>query len=189
MATLPPISLTVNSLAIEIFAAQDIRMGRDADAVDEVLAGWRAARPDLDPAPLALVGRVLVLARLLEARVGDALARHKLSLGQFDILATLRRHSPAGGLSPKQLLDSVVLSSGGMTSRLDKLAERGLIARRPDPDDRRGVVVSLTPKGRRLIDAATATRFADAADSLPPLAAVDRARLEKLLRQWVLTLS
>ena len=164
-------------------------MGRDADAVDDVLAGWRAARPDLDPAPLALVGRVLVLARLLEARVEAALAKHRLSLGQFDILATLRRHGPGGGLSPKQLMASVVLSSGGMTSRLDKLAEQGLITRSPDTEDRRGVVVGLTAKGRRLIDAATATRFADAADSLPPLAAADRARLEKMLRAWLLAAS
>jgi DNA-binding MarR family transcriptional regulator len=160
-------------------------MGRDADAVDDVLAGWRAARPDLDPEPLALVGRVLVLARLLEARVEAALAKHRLTLGQFDILATLRRHGPAGGLSPTVLMGSVVLSSGGMTSRLDKLAERGLVARKPDPDDRRGVLVALTPKGRKLIDAATATRFADAADSLPPLPAVDRKRLERLLRAWL----
>ncbi len=164
-------------------------MGRHADAVDDVLAGWRAARPELDPGPLALVGRVLVLARLLEGRVEVALARHKLTLGQFDILATLRRHGPGGGLTPTQLLGSVVLSSGGMTSRLDKLAERGLIARKPDPDDRRGVLVLLTAKGRRLIDAATATRFADAAASLPPLAAVDRARLEKLLRTWLIAAS
>lgn len=164
-------------------------MGRDADAVDEVLAGWRAAYPELDPGPLALVGRVLVLARLLEARVDKALDRHRLTLGQFDILATLRRHSPAGGLSPKRLMKSVVLSSGGMTSRLDKLAERGLIARSPDSEDRRGVVVALTTKGRKLIDAATATRFADAADSLPPLAAGDRARLEKMLRVWLLAAS
>ncbi len=164
-------------------------MGRDADAVDQVLADWRAARPDLDPEPLALVGRVLVLARLLEARVDEALDRHRLTLGQFDILATLRRHGPAGGLSPKRLMTSVVLSSGGMTSRLDKLAERGLITRSPDADDRRGVVVALTAKGRKLIDAATATRFADAADSLPPLSAGDRARLEKMLRVWLLAAS
>lgn len=164
-------------------------MGREADAVDEVLAGWREARPDLDPTPLGLVGRVLVLARLLEARVEEALARHKLTLGQFDILATLRRHGPTGGLTPTQLLGNVVLSSGGMTSRLDKLAERGLVVRSPDPDDRRGVIVSLTPKGRRLIDSATDTRFDDAAESLPPLSAVDRARLEKLLRVWLLAAS
>jgi len=155
------------------------------DAIDELLAAWRLARPDLDAAPLALVGRVLVLARGLERRVDAALSKHGLTLGQFDILATIRRAEQSRGLTPTQLLQSVVLTSGGMTNRLDKLEDAGLIARKPDPADRRGVVVTLTAKGRRVIDAATATRFSDAAKSLPALSARDRGKMETMLRGWL----
>src|SRR5438094_1042 len=100
------------------------------DVVDRLLTKWREARPDLDSSPLELVGRVIVLAEHLERSVESALEKHNLSLGQFDILATLRRHGKKGGLTPTQLLESVVLSSGGMTARLDALADGGLIARR-----------------------------------------------------------
>jgi len=156
-----------------------------ADAIDRMIAAWRAARPDLDPSPLEVVGRVIVLAQHLERSVELALEWHGLTLGQFDILATLRRHGPKGGLSPSQLLESVMLSSGGMTARLDKLAEAGLVYRKADPDDRRVVKVALTAKGRRLIDAATATRFAEAAASLPPLSPDERNVLAELLRRWL----
>src|SRR5262245_58586308 len=102
------------------------------DVIDRLLDAWRTARPDLDPAPLALVGRVIVLAQHLEESVGMALEKHGLTLGQFDILATLRRHGPRGGLTPSELLRSVMLSSGGMTARLDKLEEAALIQRVAD---------------------------------------------------------
>ena len=156
------------------------------DAVDAMLAAWRACLPDLDPGALALVGRVILLAGRLEKRVEAALSAHKLTLGQFDILATLRR-DPANTLSPGRLLESVMLSSGGMTSRLDKLAEQGLITRTTDPTDRRGVVVALTPAGRTLIDAATATRFAEAREALPAMTAAERAVVTGVLRRWMRT--
>ena len=155
------------------------------DAIDRMLAAWQAARPELDPSPLEVVGRVIVLAQHLQRSVDLALEKHGLTLGQFDILATLRRHGPKGGLSPSQLLESVMLSSGGMTARLDKLTEAGLIYRKADADDRRVVKVELTAKGRRLIDAATATRFAEAAASLPPLKASEMDTLAELLRRWL----
>jgi DNA-binding MarR family transcriptional regulator len=160
-------------------------MGRDADTIDRMMAAWRRELPGLDPSPLAVVGRVIVLAQHLERSVDTALAAHGLKLGQFDILATLRRRGPAGGLTPTQLLGSVALSSGGMTARLTKLEERKLISRKADPSDRRGVVVELTAKGRKLIEAATATRFAEAVDSLPPLTASELAQLAGLLRRWL----
>jgi DNA-binding MarR family transcriptional regulator len=156
-----------------------------SDIIDSLLAAWGEARPDLDPSPLAVVGRVIVLAQHLEGSVGTALSKHGLTLGQFDILATLRRHSPKGGLTPSDLLGSVMLSSGGMTARLDKLADAGLIARGADADDRRKVVIELTPKGKRVIDAATATRFEDAKNSLPPLNANEMEALAGLLRRWL----
>lgn len=155
------------------------------DVLDRVIADWTRVRPDLDPSPLALVGRVLVLARHLERGAEEALKKHGLTFGQFDILATLRRREPHGGLNPTQLCANVALTSGGMTSRLDRLEQAGWIARRPDPNDRRGVVVVLTAKGRKLIDAATATRFAQAERSLPDLKAGERARLVDALRVWL----
>jgi DNA-binding MarR family transcriptional regulator len=156
------------------------------DVVDRIVGKWRDARPDLDPAPLELVGRVIVLAQHLERSVEAALERHGLSLGQFDILATLRRHGKKGGLTPTQLLESVALSSGGMTARLDALADGGFVARKPNPDDRRMVVIELTAKGRRLIDNATKTRFKEAQTSLPALAPSELAQLTDLLRKWLL---
>lgn len=164
-------------------------MTGEPDTVDALLDAWRAARPDLNATPLGLIGRVLVLAEHLKRAAEAALARHNLTLGQFDILATLRRAGPKGGLTPTRLLESVVLSSGGMTSRLDKLEASGLIDRRPDPTDRRGVVVKLTAKGRKVIDAATVTRFREAAASLPPISPVAQTALNDLLRTWLLTMA
>ena len=155
------------------------------DAIDSLMDAWRAARPDLDPTPLGIVGRVIVLAKTLERSVDAALEKHGLTLGQFDILATLRRNGSKGGLTPTQLLESVVLSSGGMTARLDQLAKDDLIARKADATDRRKVVVELTAKGRKLIDAATATRFEEAKRSLPPLKAAELRELESHLRTWL----
>lgn len=156
-----------------------------ADVVDRLIAQWRQARPDLDPSPLEVVGRVIVLAQHLERGVETALEKNKLTLGQFDILATLRRHGKKGGLTPTRLLESVVLSSGGMTARLDALADAGYISRKPSPDDRRMVVIELTSKGRRVIDNATKTRFAEAKQSLPPLNAEEMTALTGLLRRWL----
>ncbi|MDY3557494.1 MarR family transcriptional regulator [Gemmata sp. JC673] len=155
------------------------------DVVDRLVEQWRQARPDLDPSPLEVVGRVIVLAQHLERSVEVALERHKLTLGQFDILATLRRHGKKGGLSPTRLLESVLLSSGGMTARLDALAEAGYVSRKPNPDDRRMVVIELTSKGRRVIDHATKTRFAEAEHSLPPLSPTEMGTLTGLLRRWL----
>jgi DNA-binding MarR family transcriptional regulator len=171
-------------LDIEILAARLSGM-ETSDVIDRMNAAWRAARPDLDPSPLEVVGRVIVLAEHLERSVELALEKHGLTLGQFDILATLRRHGPKGGLSPSQLLESVMLSSGGMTARLDKLAQAGLIYRKADKEDRRAIKVELTAKGRRVIDAATATRFKEAAASRPPATADELATLTELLRRWL----
>ncbi len=160
-------------------------MGRELDVIDRMIDAWRRELPGLDPSALGLVGRVIVLAQHLERSVNAALAKHNLTLGQFDILATLRRHGAKGGLTPKQLLGSVMLTSGGMTARLQKLETEELIRRLPDPNDRRGVVVELTAKGRKRIDAAAATRFAEAERSLPPVGDAERRTLEELLRAWL----
>ena len=164
-------------------------MDNTSDMVDAVIADWKTVRPNLDPTPLGLVGRVLVLADQLQRNVDNALAKHGLTLGLFDILATLRRNAKKGGMTPGQLLKGIVLSSGGLTSRLDKLEAGGLIERTDDPSDRRGVVITLTSKGRRVIDSATATRFEDAKRSLPPLPQEQRDSLEDMLRVWLASAS
>ena len=164
-------------------------MKQPPDAVDELLKAWGAARPDLDSSALGLVGRIIVLAEHLERSVEAALVPHGLALGQFDILATLRRQGSRGALAPSQLLQSVMLSSGGMTNRLDKLESAGWIVRMQDANDRRGVVVELTAKGCKLIDAATATRFAEAQASQPKLSAKEKDTLADLLRRWLNQLS
>ncbi len=165
--------------------AQPAESTSTCDVVDRLLAQWKAARPDLDASPLEVVGRVIVLAQHLERSVESALEKNNLTLGQFDILATLRRHGKRGGLTPTRLLESVVLSSGGMTARLDALAEAGYITRKPSPNDRRMVVIELTSKGRRVIDNATKTRFTEAKDSLPSLKPDEMTTLTGLLRRWL----
>lgn len=172
-----------------IFMNRATRAGRATDQIDEMNAAWRRELPALDPAPLEVVGRVIVIAQYLERSVSAALEPFGLSLGQFDILATLRRQGPNGRLTPTELMRSVMLSSGGMTNRLDRLEDGGLIERSADPDDRRGVVVGLTPKGRALIEAAAAARFAEAEDSLPPLPPRERKQLAGQLRQWLIQLA
>jgi DNA-binding MarR family transcriptional regulator len=155
------------------------------DVIDRMLTAWEKVRPDLDASPLEVVGRVIVLAQHLERSVETALEKHHLTLGEFDILATLRRHGPKGGLTPSQLLESVMLSSGGMTARLDGLAKANLIHRKADKEDRRKVMIELTAKGRRVIDSATKTRFREAADSLPPLNERETRDLAVYLRRWL----
>ena len=162
-----------------------MRNDKATDVVDEMNALWKRERPDLDPSALEVVGRVIVIAQLLERSVNASLEPLGLSLGQFDILATLRRQGPEGKMTPTQLMKSVMLSSGGMTNRIDRLEQAGLIRRESDPADRRGVVVGLTKKGRELIDRATETRFEEAKESQPPLNGKATKELADILRKWL----
>jgi len=159
---------------------------RATDAVDELIDAWKSVDSALHAESLHLVGRVIVLAQHLQRSVDAALAKYDMTLGQFDILATLRRR---GQLTPKRLLESVVLSSGGMTGRLDGLAEVGWIVRKADPNDRRGVLVELTAKGKKRIDAATKARFAEAEASSPKLNRKQADELAEMLRAWLLQLN
>src|SRR6266508_3311182 len=127
----------------------------ERDGVDEILEQWRRERPDLDPSPIGVIGRVSRLARELEQRLEPVYREHGLEPGWHDVLATLRRSGPPYQLRPTEFTNALMLTSSGTTKRLDRLEQAGLIARAPDPGDRRGTLISLTASGRELIDAVT----------------------------------
>ncbi|KFL37907.1 MarR family winged helix-turn-helix transcriptional regulator [Arenimonas donghaensis] len=131
------------------------------DFAEHLVTQWSEARPELDAAPMALVVRIMRVNALLSERLAKVLAAHGLSVWEFDMLATLRRNGP-DGLSPKQLQREMLLSSGAMTHRIDRLEEAGLVERRPEPTDRRGTIVRLTPAGAKRVDPIIRDRFEDA---------------------------
>jgi DNA-binding MarR family transcriptional regulator len=156
------------------------------DEVDGLLAAWRRERPELDVAPLAVLSRVSRLARHLDRTRRAAFAQHGLEVFEFDVLAALRRAGAPYELSPGELLHRTLVGSGTMTNRLDRLQRRGLVLRRPDPDDGRGIRVRLTPRGQGLVDAAVTDLLAREKALLAALPDRDRDRLARLLRAVLL---
>ena len=124
------------------------------DDVDVLVSAWQRERPDLDVAPLQVLSRVTRLAHHLDQARRQAFAAPELDTWEFDVLAALRRAGAPYALSPGRLGTQTLVTSGTMTNRIDRLEARGLVQREPDPDDRRGVRVVLTPEGRSQVDAA-----------------------------------
>jgi DNA-binding MarR family transcriptional regulator len=160
----------------------------ERDGVDAILEQWRAERPDLDPTPIGIVGRVSRLARELEARLEPVYKAHGLEPGWHDVLATLRRSGPDYRLRPTDLTNASMLTSSGTTKRLDKLEQAGLIRREADPNDRRGTLITLTRAGRELIDSVTAAHLANEAQLISVLGEEERRLLADLLRKLTLAL-
>jgi DNA-binding MarR family transcriptional regulator len=150
------------------------------DHIDAILARWRLLRPDLDVDALGTVGRLLRVAQLADATLTEQLAPYGLQPGWFDLLAALRR---SGELNPTHLMQTTMLTSGGMTKRLDRLVAAGLVERRPDPGDRRGTLVRLTRKGTGLVDRTLAVHVGNEAKLLTPLGAGERRALDGALRK------
>jgi DNA-binding MarR family transcriptional regulator len=130
------------------------------DEVDRLVAAWRRERPDLDVRPLEVLSRVIRLARHLARVRRTAFAGHALETWEFDVLAALRRSGESYRLSPGQLVQQMLVTSGTMTNRIDRLSDKGLVSRTPDPCDRRGVLVTLTAKGMNSVDGALADLLA-----------------------------
>jgi DNA-binding MarR family transcriptional regulator len=154
----------------------------ERDGVDLILEQWRQERPDLDPSPIGVIGRISRLARELEQRLEPVYREHGLEAGWYDVLATLRRAGPPFRLRPTDVTGSLMLTSSGTTKRLDRLEAAGLISRAPDPDDRRGSLITLTAAGRERIDAATEAHLDNERRLLAALGDADRRRLADLLR-------
>ena len=156
------------------------------DPVDAIIEQWASVRPDLDTAAMEVFGRVFRLARTMGDRMERAYAPHGISRGEFDVLATLRRSDAPYTLSPRQLSATLMLTTGGMTGRLDKLERAGLLRRSPDPHDRRGLQVTLTDKGLRLIDEAVAAGLAVQTEALSHLDEERARQLADLLRELLM---
>jgi DNA-binding MarR family transcriptional regulator len=153
------------------------------DAVDEILEQWSEERPELDTASLGVVIRVMSLYREFLREATLALEEVDLELFEYDVLSALRRQGEPFALPATALARATGMSSGAMTNRVDRLEERGLVGRRRDEHDRRGVVVSLTSRGRRKIDAAIQLRLDVADESLAEISPDERAALADLLRK------
>ncbi|MFC8201860.1 MarR family winged helix-turn-helix transcriptional regulator [Streptomyces sp. NPDC057298] len=153
------------------------------DPVDAIIDQWAAVRPDLDTAAMEVFGRVFRLSRAMGDRMEKSYARLGISRGEFDALATLRRSGAPFTLSPRQLSASLMLTTGGMTGRLDKLERAGLVRRSPDPHDRRALQVTLTDKGLALVDEAVGAGLAVQTEVLSALDDEQAGQLADLLRQ------
>ena len=124
----------------------------ETDGVDRIIAQWARERPDLDTTAMAVFGRIFRLSRMAGDHVERAYADYGIGRADFDVLATLRRSGEPFQLSPGALAESMMLSSGGTTARLDRLEKAGLVERIPSATDRRSVLVRLSDRGREIID-------------------------------------
>src|SRR6478735_6267945 len=158
------------------------------DTTDRVLSGWEETRPDLAVGALQVTARLSRIGPLLARRQEDVFGRFGLSRGEVGALSALRISGPPYRLSPTRLAKGLMLSSAGITSRIDRLERRGLVRRLPDPDDRRGVIVELTDEGARLVDEAVAAVAESDRQLLARLDADEIAQLQALLKKLLASL-
>jgi DNA-binding MarR family transcriptional regulator len=158
------------------------RDSQPRDDVDEILAAWRRERPDIDVAPMEILSRVWRLARRLDRVRKQAFADQDLETWEFDVLSALRRAGTPYELSPGHLVAATLVTSGTMTNRVDRLADRGFVTRHPAPGDRRGILVRLTPTGRSSVDRALDALLAAESDLIASLAPLEQAALTDALK-------
>ena len=152
------------------------------DEVDRLVEAWQRERADLDLSPVEVFSRIGRLSRPLDLARRSAFTAHAIEPWEFDVLAALRRAGEPYQLTPGRLIRETLVTSGTMTNRVDRLAARGLVQRAPDPGDRRGVLVGLTPAGRSTVDAAFEELLNRERLLLESLPEGDRTRLADLLR-------
>jgi DNA-binding MarR family transcriptional regulator len=154
-----------------------------ADHVDRVLDQWRTERPDLDVSPMAVIGRLSRLNRLVDAELRQTFGAHGLDGASFDVLATLRRSGPPHRLTPAELMRASMVTSGAISQRLDRLEARGLVTRTPSEKDGRVVYVALTDDGRTVIDQALPDHVETENRVLAGLSRAQRDALAGVLRE------
>lgn len=159
------------------------------DAVDRLIEQWRKELPGLPVEAMEVIARLGRLAAIGERKVAEELAKFGLKLGEFDVLMTLRRSGASQGLTPTDLYRDLMLSSGAMTHRLDKLESAGWIERRQDERDRRGYRIALTKRGRELIDRALLAHVDNEERMLSALTKSERQALNATLRKLLASLA
>ena len=155
----------------------------DEDTTDRVLSGWEETRPDLGVGALQVTARLSRIGPHLARRQEDVFSRFGMSRGEVGALSALRISGPPYRLSPTRLAKGLMLSSAGVTSRIDRLERRGLVRRLDDPDDRRGVIIELTDEGRAVVDEAVAALATSDRQLLERLDPAEVEQLEGLLRK------
>lgn len=161
----------------------------DADHIDRLRARWAAELPDVDTGTMEVLGRARRIVLQSRPAIEAVLGRHGVDPGEFDVLTTLMRSGPPYVLRPTELFRSLMISSGGLTDRLNRLQKAGLISRPPSPEDRRSLLVQLTPEGRDTVEAAFRETMAVEARLLGPLDPADRRALADLLRKLALAMN
>ncbi len=156
--------------------------------IDVILAEWRRERPDLPLGGMELFGLLGRIAALGGKAIGGVFEHHGLKTGEFDVLAALRRSGKPYKLTPTRLFQGLMLSSGAMTNRLDRLEQAGLIRREPDPSDRRGTLIVLTPQGLTLVEKAVRDHTANEERLIASLSDTERRKLSGLLRKLLAAL-
>ncbi|MCO5293452.1 MAG: MarR family transcriptional regulator [Homoserinimonas sp.] len=156
------------------------------DEVDRIVEAWVRERPDLNFEPLQVLSRIGRLSRHLDRARRDAFQSSDLDPWEFDVLSALRRAGTPYQLTPKALLQQTLVSSGTMTNRIDRLAERSLVSRHSDPNDGRGILVTMTERGQERVDSAITMLLRAEAEILKRLPPLDRERLAGLLRKLIL---
>jgi DNA-binding MarR family transcriptional regulator len=151
------------------------------EILDDTIASWERERPDLDLRAMFTGLRLVQLMHAATRALEDTVGAHGISLGEFDVLATLRRNGPRAKLTPTVLAQVAMVTPGGMTSRLDRLAGAGYLVREPDPKDRRGSLVSLTRSGRAVVDRALEDLVAAENELFGALGDADRTRVDRIL--------
>ncbi|WP_122046478.1 MarR family winged helix-turn-helix transcriptional regulator [Vibrio atlanticus] len=155
------------------------------DAIDRVVEQWAKEKPELETEPMAMMGRIMRIAKYMETQVAELHKNYDMKLGEFDVLATLRRSGKPYQLTPSELIGSMMLTSGAMTNRLDKLEAKGLIRREHSKEDRRSVSVQLTKDGLILIDQMMTEHVEMQKKLVKSLSASQKKNANQLLKAWL----
>ena len=161
---------------------------RPADEVDHITRAWGTVLPEVDTSPMEVFSRVSRLARQFDLKRRQAFLTHNLEPWEVDVLSSLRRGGEPYSATPGQLMAELLVSSGTMTNRIDRLEDKGLVTRSPSPTDRRGVEVSLTSDGKTQVDRALTQLIEVERELLTPLSDAEATQLAALLRAVLIPL-